>query len=121
MWSIIAVDEQRDLVFVPTGNTNPDYFGGHRKGGLDHYSSSVVALHGRTGEVAWHFQMVHHDLWDYDTPAQPTLMDLTVDGATIPVVVQGTKMGLTFVLHRETGEPVWPVEERPVAQNPVEG
>ena len=121
VWSIIAVDEQRDLVFVPTGNTNPDYFGGHRNGGLDHYSSSVVALHGRTGEVAWHFQMVHHDLWDYDTPAQPTLMDLTIDGATIPVVVQVTKMGLTFVLHRETGEPVWPVEERPVPQDPVEG
>jgi quinoprotein glucose dehydrogenase len=65
--------------------------------------------------------MVHHDLWDYDAPAQPTLMDLTIDGATIPVVVQVTKMGLTFVLHRETGEPVWPVEERPVPQDPVEG
>lgn len=120
VWSIIAVDDERNLVFVPTGNTNPDYFGGHRDG-LDHYSSSVVALHGDTGEVAWHFQMVHHDLWDYDTPAQPTLMDLTVDGETIPVVVQVTKMGLTFVLHRETGEPVWPVEERPVPQDPAPG
>jgi quinoprotein glucose dehydrogenase len=120
VWSIIAVDEDRDLVFVPTGNTNPDYFGGHRQG-LDHYSSSVVALHGATGEVAWHFQMVHHDLWDYDTPAQPTLMDLRLDGETIPVVVQVTKMGMTFVLHRETGEPVFPVEERPVPQDPVAG
>ncbi len=120
VWSIIAVDEARNLVFVPTGNTNPDYFGGHRDG-LDHYSSSVVALDGRTGEVVWHFQMVHHDLWDYDTPAQPTLMDLRVNGETIPVVVQVTKMGLTFVLHRETGQPVFPVEERPVPQGPVPG
>jgi quinoprotein glucose dehydrogenase len=120
VWSIIAVDEDRNLVFVPTGNTNPDYFGGHRKG-LDHYSSSVVALNGDTGEVVWHYQMVHHDLWDYDTPAQPTLVDLRIDGETIPVVVQVTKMGMTFVLHRETGEPVFPVEERPVPQEPVPG
>ena len=120
VWSIIAVDEERNLVFVPTGNTNPDYFGGHRDG-LDHYSSSVVALNGDTGEVVWHFQMVHHDLWDYDTPAQPTLMDLRLDAKTIPVVVQVTKMGMTFVLHRETGEPVFPVEERPVPQDPVAG
>jgi quinoprotein glucose dehydrogenase len=120
VWSIIAVDEERNLVFVPTGNTNPDYFGGHRDG-LDHYSSSVVALDGNTGEVVWHFQMVHHDLWDYDTPAQPTLMDLRIDGETIPVVIQVTKMGMTFVLHRETGEPVFPVEERPVPQGAVAG
>lgn len=120
VWSIIAVDEERNLVFVPTGNTNPDYYGGHRDG-LDHYSSSVVALDGDTGEVVWHYQMVHHDLWDYDTPAQPTLMDLRFEGETIPVVVQVTKMGMTFVLHRETGEPVFPVEERPVPQHPVPG
>lgn len=120
VWSVMAVDEERNLVFVPTGNTNPDYFGGHRQG-LDHYSSSVVALHGDTGEVVWHFQMVHHDLWDYDTPAQPTLMDLRVGGETIPVVVQVTKMGMTFVLHRDTGEPVFPVEERPVPQGAVPG
>ncbi len=120
VWSVIAVDEARKLVFVPTGNTNPDYFGGHRKG-LDHYSSSVVALHGDTGEVAWHYQMVHHDLWDYDTPSQPTLMDLRISDETVPVVVQVTKMGMTFVLHRETGEPVWPVDERPVPQGAVEG
>lgn len=120
VWSIISVDAERDLVFVPTGNTSPDYYGGHRDG-LDYYSSSVVALHGATGELAWHYQMVHHDIWDYDTPAQPTLMDLEVDGEIVPVVVQVTKMGLTFVLHRETGEPVYPVEERPVPQNPAEG
>ena len=120
VWSIISVDEERNLVFIPTGNTSPDYFGGHRKD-LDHYSSSVVALDGETGEVVWHYQMVHHDLWDYDTPAQPTLMDLRIDGETIPAVVQVTKMGMTFVLHRETGEPIWPIEERPVPQGPVAG
>ena len=116
VWSIIAVDEQRKLVFLPTGNTAPDYFGGHRNG-LDYYSSSVVALHGDSGEVAWHYQLVHHDIWDYDTPAQPTLVDLNIDGQVVPALVQVTKMGRTFVLHRETGEPIWPVEERPVPQS----
>ncbi|MEM7002948.1 MAG: PQQ-binding-like beta-propeller repeat protein, partial [Pseudomonadota bacterium] len=120
VWSIISVDPERDLVFVPTGNTSPDYYGGHRDG-LDYYSSSVVALRGSTGEVVWHYQTVHHDIWDYDTPAQPTLMDLEVDGELVPVVVQVTKMGLTFVLHRDTGKPVYPVEERPVPQGPVPG
>ncbi|MEZ5568115.1 MAG: pyrroloquinoline quinone-dependent dehydrogenase [Halioglobus sp.] len=115
VWSIIAVDEALNLVYLPTGNTAPDYYGGHREG-LDYYSSSVVALHGDSGEVAWHFQMVHHDLWDYDTPAQPTLVDLTIDGERVPALVQVTKMGLTFVLDRVTGEPLWPVEERPVPQ-----
>ncbi len=115
VWSIIAADPQRNMVFVPTGNTSPDYFGGHR-GDLDFYSSSVVALHGDTGEVAWHYQMVHHDVWDYDTPAQPNLVDITVDGEVVPAVVQVTKMGLTFALHRDTGEPLWPVEEKPVPQ-----
>jgi quinoprotein glucose dehydrogenase len=118
VWSIISVDADRDMVFVPTGNTSPDYYGGHR-GDLDYYSSSVVALRGQTGEVAWHYQMVHHDVWDYDTPAQPTLVDLVVDGETVPAVVQVTKMGLTFALHRDTGEPLWPVEERPVPQSGV--
>lgn len=115
VWSMISVDEERNLVFLPTGNTNPDYFGGHRKG-LDHYSSSVVALNGDTGEVVWNYQMVHHDLWDYDTPAQPTLVDLHVNGELVPAVIQVTKMGMTFALHRETGKPLWPVEERPVPQ-----
>ncbi len=115
VWSVIAADPERDLIFVPTGNTTPDYYGGHR-GDLDYYSSSVVALRGDSGEVAWHFQTVHHDIWDYDVPAQPTLVDLTVDGERVPAVVQVTKMGMTFALHRDTGEPLWPVEERPVPQ-----
>ena len=116
VWSIITVDEARDMVFVPTGNTTPDFYGGHRNGS-DYYSSSVVALRGSSGEVIWHYQTVHHDVWDYDIPSQPTLIDLKVNGETVPAIVQTTKMGMTFALHRDTGEPLWPVEERPTPQN----
>ncbi|MBT4494532.1 MAG: pyrroloquinoline quinone-dependent dehydrogenase [Gammaproteobacteria bacterium] len=115
VWSIISVDAGRDMVFVPTGNTSPDYYGGHR-GDLDYYFSSVVALAGETGEVIWRQQLVHHDIWDYDTPAQPTLIDITVDGSVVPALVQVTKMGMTFAFNRDTGEPLWPIEERPVPQ-----
>ncbi len=120
VWAPISYDAERDLLFVPTGNTAPDYFGGHR-GALETYASSVVALRGRSGERVWHFATVHHDLWDFDVPAQPTLTVLVRDGARIPAVVQATKMGLLFVLHRETGEPLFPVEERPVPQGGVPG
>ena len=120
VWSIIAVDAERNLVFAPTGNTGADFYGGHRDDGdgepLDYYSSSLVALDGATGAVVWRYQFVHHDIWDYDTPAQPTLVELEVDGEEVPAVVQVTKMGMTFALHRETGRPVWPVEERAVPQ-----
>jgi quinoprotein glucose dehydrogenase len=116
VWSTISVDAERGLVIVPTGNSSPDYYGGDRDQHRDYYSSSVVALDARNGEVVWHFQTVHHDIWDFDVPAQPTLVDVTVDGKTRPAVVQVTKMGLTFVLDRETGEPLHPVEERPVPQ-----
>jgi quinoprotein glucose dehydrogenase len=119
-WSIFSTDPERDLLFVPTGNAGPDFFGGERHG-LDYYSSSVVALRGSTGELVWHFQTVHHDLWDYDVSSQPLLVDVTKDGATIAAVVQATKMGHVFVLHRETGEPIWPVEERAVPQGDVPG
>ncbi len=116
VWSTISVDAERGLVIVPTGNSSPDYYGGDRNGHLDYYSSSVVALDAASGEVVWHYQTVHHDIWDYDIPAQPTLVDLTIHGKTRPAVVQVTKMGMTFVLDRETGEPLHPVEERPVPQ-----
>ena len=116
VWSTISVDAARGLVIVPTGNSSPDYYGGDRDGHLDYYSSSVVALDAETGEVAWRYQTVHHDIWDFDVPAQPTLVDLTIGGQERPAVVQVTKMGMTFVLDRETGEPLHPVEERPVPQ-----
>ena len=124
VWSIISVDTKRKLVFVPTGNSTPDYYGGLRgtlDKGLDYYSSSVVALDGSSGKVVWHFQAVHHDLWDYDTPSQPTLYEIGRDGKTIPALAQPTKMGHLFLLNRETGEPLFPVEERPVAAGDVPG
>jgi quinoprotein glucose dehydrogenase len=115
VWSIMSVDEKRNLVFLPTGTAGPDFFGGDR-GAFDYYSSAVVALDGATGRPLWRFQVVHHDLWDYDMPAEPTLVDLTIGGREVPALVQVTKMGLTFVLDRETGKPLFPVEERPVPQ-----
>ncbi|MFY9608372.1 MAG: pyrroloquinoline quinone-dependent dehydrogenase [Blastocatellia bacterium] len=120
VWSVISVDEARDLIFLPTGNTSPDYYGGERKGS-DFYSSSVVALRGSTGQVVWHFQTVHHDVWDYDIPAQPVLITVRRNGRAVPAVAVATKVGHLFVLHRETGKPLFPVEERSVPQNGVEG
>jgi quinoprotein glucose dehydrogenase len=119
-WSIMAVDEQRDLVFIPTGSASPDYYGGLRPGD-DKWSDSVVALRGKTGEFVWGFQLVHHDLWDYDSAAPPLLATIESGGKQVPVVIQGNKTGLLYVLHRETGVPVFPVEERPVPQSNVAG
>ncbi len=113
VWGPMSVDLALGLVFVPTGNAAPDYYRGDRQA-MSHYGSSVVALRGETGEVAWSFQTVHDDLWDFDVPAQPTLTTITRDGVPRPALVQATKMGLLFVLDRETGEPLLPVEERPV-------
>jgi quinoprotein glucose dehydrogenase len=115
--TVESSDAERDLVFVPTGNPAPDLYRGDDRSDMDHYGSSVVALRASSGEVVWRFQTVHHDLWDYDVPAQPTLFEFERDGERIPALVQGTKMGFLFVLHRETGEPLFPVEERPVPQN----
>ena len=120
VWSVISVDEARDLIFLPTGNTSPDYYGGERKGS-DFYSSSVVALRGSTGQVVWHFQTVHHDVWDYDIPAEPALITVRRNGRAIPAVAVATKVGHLFVLNRDTGKPLFPVEERPVPQRGVEG
>jgi len=119
VWAPMAVDEARDLVFVPTGNPAPDYYRGDSN--IDHYGSSIVALRGSSGERVWHFQTVHRDLWDFDVPAQPTLFSLRREGREIPALVQATKMGLLFVLDRETGEPLFPIEERAVPQLAVPG
>ncbi len=120
VWSILSGDEERGLVFVPMGNASPDYFSGNRRG-LDYYSSSTVALDADTGEPRWRFQTVHHDIWDYDVAPQPVLADVPVGGRTVPAVVQATKMGLVFLLDRETGEPLHPVEERRVPARDVPG
>ena len=92
-----------------------DYYGGERNG-MDHYGSSVIALNADTGQVVWQFQTVHHDVWDYDLPAQPLLFDFPGPDGPVPALAQTTKMGLLFVLNRETGQPLLPVEERPVPQ-----
>jgi quinoprotein glucose dehydrogenase len=114
------VDTERNLVFIPTSSPSPDYYGGMRRGS-NLYSDSVVALRGDTGQVAWHYQIVHHDLWDYDLPAQPTLVTVRKDGRDIPAVAQATKMGMLFLLDRDTGEPIFPVEERAVPVSDVPG
>lgn len=120
VWAPMSSDPERDLLFVPTGNPAPDYYRGERSD-LDHYGSSVLALRASTGEVVWRFQTVHHDRWDYDVPAQPTLVELEHEGERVPALVQGTKLGVLFVLDRETGEPVFGVEERPVPQQGAPG
>ena len=119
-WSVMTVDPARDLVFVPTGSASPDYYGGLRPGD-NKWANSVVALHAKTGELAWGFQLVHHDLWDYDTAAPPLLATLQQGGQKIPVVIQGNKTGNLFVLNRDTGKPVFPVEERPVPKSDMPG
>ena len=109
----MSVDAARDLVFLPTSSASPDFFGGERPGD-NRYANSVVALRGSTGEVVWHFQTVHHDIWDYDLAAQPNLVEIQPNGEGAPVaaVLQPTKTGLVFTLDRETGKPLYPVEER---------
>lgn len=119
-WAPLSVDNDRDLIFIPTSSPSPDFYGGKRAGD-NLYANSVVALRGSTGEVVWHYQLVHHDLWDYDTPAAPILVDIQKDGKSRAVVIQVTKQGLVFTFDRETGEPVYPIHERPVPQSKIAG
>src|SRR5882762_1980626 len=119
-WSIMTVGRQRDLIFVPTGSASPDYYGGLRPGD-NKWANSVVALHAKTGQIAWGFQLVHHDLWDYDTAAPPLLTTLRHDGKDVPVVIQGNKTGFLYVLNRDSGVPVFPVGERRVLQSDIPG
>lgn len=119
-WAPLSADLERGIVYVPTDAPTNDVFGGFRPGN-NLYGSSIIALDARTGQRVWHFQTVHHDIWDWDNPAAPLLIDITVDGQRIPAVVQNTKHNFSFVFNRETGEPVWPIEERPVPQSTVPG
>jgi quinoprotein glucose dehydrogenase len=120
-WAPLAVDAGSDLVFVPTSAPSPDYYGGLRPGRNDH-ANSVVALRLSTGEVAWSFQLVHHDLWDYDTPAQPVLFDWRGrDGRRVPALAQVSKQGFVFILDRRDGQPLFPVQERPVPASTIPG
>jgi len=115
VWAPMSVDEARGLVFLPTSSPSPDFYGAERPGDAGH-ANSVVALNAATGQPAWAFQTTHHDVWDYDVPAQPTLGVVGYGGQARPAVIQTTKQGLIFTLDRQTGQPIIPVEERPVPQ-----
>lgn len=119
-WSIFSYDPARDLVYVPTGSASPDYYGGLRPGD-NRWADSVVALRPRTGELVWGFQLVHHDLWDYDTAAAPLVTTFTLNGKRTSALIAGNKSGMIYVLDPSTGQPVLPIEERPVPQSTVPG
>ncbi len=120
-WAPMSADEALGLVYLPTGNATPDYWGAHRTAESEKYSTSVVALDAETGEVRWSFQALHHDVWDYDVGSQPTLVDLEIGGETVPALIQPTKHGQIFLLDRRSGKPLTAVEEKPVPQDPALG
>jgi len=120
VWSMMSADPELGLVYLPTETPTNEFYGGQRPGdGL--FGESIVAVDAKTGKHAWHDQIVHHGLWDYDMPAAPILHDIRKDGKTIKALTSPTKQGLTFVFDRKTGEPVWPIEERPVPKSPIPG
>ena len=119
-WSELTVDEARGIVYIPTGTARYDFYGGNRHG-ANLYANSVVALDAKTGARKWHFQAVHHDLWDYDLATSPKLLTVKHDGRDVDVIAQASKHGFLFVLERDTGKPLWPIEERPVPQSDVPG
>ena len=120
VWSLMSCDQEFGIVYLPVSTPTNDYYGGERRGG-NLFAESLVALDAETGKRVWHFQMVHHGLWDYDPPAAPNLVDLTVDGKPVKAVAQVSKQAFTYVLDRLTGEPIWPIEERPVPASWVVG
>ena len=119
-WAPLSVDEERGLLYVPVGTPSNDYYGGHRKGD-NLFAESLVCLDAATGELVWQFQTVRHGLWDYDLPGTPTLLTIEHEGQSIDVVAVASKTGFVYVFNRETGEPVWPIEDRPVPQSDVTG
>jgi quinoprotein glucose dehydrogenase len=120
VWTVMSCDEQLGYIYLPFGTPSNDYYGGQRPGN-NLFAESLVALQAETGTRIWHFQMVHHGVWDYDLPAAPNLVDITVEGRRIQAVAQVTKQGFCYVFDRVTGTPVWPIEERPVPQSTVPG
>jgi quinoprotein glucose dehydrogenase len=120
VWSMMSADPELGLVYLPTETPTNEFYGGHRLGN-DLYAESLVCLDAKTGVRKWHFQMVHHGIWDYDNPTAPILHDIVQNGRTIKAVTQLTKQGLMFVFNRVTGEPIWPIEERPVPQSSIPG
>ena len=120
VWAPMSADANRGLVYLPVEAATSDIYGGHRHGD-NLFSSSLVCLDAATGERIWHYQIIHHDIWDWDNPTAPILVDIDVDGQAIPAVVQVTKQSFAYVFNRVTGEPVWPIEEKPVPQTQVPG
>ena len=120
VWTMMSVDEELGYVYLPLGTASHNWYGGHRPGD-NLFATSLVCLDATTGERVWHFQFIHHPIWDWDLPAAPTLIDIEVDGEPIRAVAQVTKQGFLFVFDRVTGEPVWPIEERPVPQSDLPG
>ena len=118
VWSMMSADDELGYVYLPFGTPTNDYYGGHRKGD-NLFAECLVCLDAETGQRVWHFQAVHHGLWDYDFPCAPNLVDITVEGKPIKAVAQVSKQGFTYVFDRVTGQPVWPIEERSVAPSPV--
>jgi glucose dehydrogenase len=119
-WNELTIDEKRGIAYIPTGTGKWDHYGADRIG-QNLFANSIIALDARTGKRLWHFQTVHHDLWDYDLPAGPKLLTVKHDGKNVDVVIQPTKHGFLFVLDRVTGQPLWPIEERPVPKSDVPG
>lgn len=120
VWTLMSADDELGHVYLPLKTTTNDWYGGARPGD-NLYGESVVAVDVETGERVWHYQMVHHGLWDYDPPAAPNVLDVVVDGRPVKAVAQVTKQAFVFAFDRETGEPIWPIEERPVPPSPVPG
>ena len=119
-WAPLSADQERGLVYIPTNGATVDFYGGFRPGD-NLFSTSLIALDVKTGKRVWHFQMVHHDIWNYDTPTAPVLMDVTQNGRVVPIVAQVTKQSFVYTFNRETGEPIWPIEERPVPASKIPG
>ncbi|HLT35125.1 MAG TPA: PQQ-binding-like beta-propeller repeat protein, partial [Enhygromyxa sp.] len=119
-WSESTLDPELGIIYIPTGTARYDFYGGNREGD-NLFANSLIAIDARTGKRIWHFQTVHHDLWDFDLPVAPKLMTITKDGKKIPIVAQASKTGFLYVFDRRTGEPVWPIEERPVPASDVPG
>ncbi|MFP6584246.1 MAG: PQQ-binding-like beta-propeller repeat protein, partial [Candidatus Hydrogenedentota bacterium] len=120
VWTKMSVDEERGLLYAPTSTPNSDFYGGHRPGD-NLYAESLLCLDINTGKLKWHFQTVHHGIWDYDINSQPTLVDLTINGIEVPVVAQLSKTGFCYVFNRVTGMPIWPIEERAVPRSDTPG
>ena len=119
-WAPLSADQDLNLVYIPTNSATIDFYGGFRPGD-NLFSASLIALDADTGEREWHYQMVHHDIWNYDTPTAPVLLDVTIEGRDVPAIAQATKQGFVYAFNRETGEPLWPMVERPVPSSRVPG